>query len=196
MELNDTNLLELGIEIVAAMKANCYSVSIEDGRIMALEETRESDYEGLPDAKTYATRERERLEKQALFVAKIALEKIESLSVPPQYNRRKILMVGAASHFHHVSTCEREPIIIHRADRIETVDEKNATIFSNHLFSKGMIINFDVLNQPKKDIFEKLDIRTYEKFKAQYVLIQSKTSLLPSSLRKEIETAWIDLFES
>ena len=195
MKLNDTNLLELGIEIVAAMKASCYSVSIEDGRIMALEETRESDYEGLPDAKIYATRERERLEKQALFVAKIALEKIESLSIPPQYNRRKIAIIGAASHFHHVAACSHEPVIF-RADRIETVDEKNAKFFSNHLFSKGMIINFDVNNQPKKDIFEKLDIRTYEQFKAQYVLIQSKTSLLSSSLRKEIETAWIDLFES
>ena len=88
--MTDDQKLEFGIEIVSAMKASAYDVDIEDGRIMALEETEVDRMEGvtpeywksLPDEDksrftNIATLEKERLHKQALFVADIAIKKIK-----------------------------------------------------------------------------------------------------------------------
>jgi uncharacterized protein (DUF885 family) len=86
--------LELGIEIVAAMKASAYEMSIEDGRIMALQDTeldRLSDFtvkefENLEETfkrkvQKFQELEKERLHNQAFFVAEIALEKLAQLNV-------------------------------------------------------------------------------------------------------------------
>lgn len=82
--------LELGIEIVSAMKASAYDVPIEDGRIMALENTEIDRMDGVtPEYWKFlsdedkakfteiAALEKECLHKQALFVADIAIKKIK-----------------------------------------------------------------------------------------------------------------------
>lgn len=85
--------LALGIEIVAAMKASAYNVSIEIGRAYALDGTEPhliSDEESkfLKENKEKywdrhilrCKRDKEILHKQALFVADIALAKIELIT--------------------------------------------------------------------------------------------------------------------
>jgi len=89
----DDKILELGIEIIAAMKASCYDWNIETGRILALSETEINRMEditpedlknlsaaGLARLKLVANFEKDRLHKQAKYVAKITLEKLKSLS--------------------------------------------------------------------------------------------------------------------
>jgi len=63
--MEEKELLSLGIEIVSAMKAACYGVSIEEGRELALENTR-------GDSKMEVF-ERKMLHDQALFVANATL---------------------------------------------------------------------------------------------------------------------------
>lgn len=85
--MTESEKLALGIEIVSAMKASVYGVSIEDGRIMALENTEIDQIEGMPAedfkalnaiSKVRMTRmvevEREILHKQAMFVAEVTLK--------------------------------------------------------------------------------------------------------------------------
>lgn len=78
--------LELGIEIVSAMKASAYGVGILDGRIMALEGTEVDKMENTPEQSKpfyidYCKREKERLHEQAMFVADIVLKKIKELNL-------------------------------------------------------------------------------------------------------------------
>ena len=88
--------LELGIEIVSAMKASAYDVSIEEGRIMALENTELDRMEELYSLeelsesvkgekmefyKKWTSREKELLHKQAMFVADIAVKKIKGFDL-------------------------------------------------------------------------------------------------------------------
>ncbi len=89
--MNRREKLEFGIEIVAAMKASAYGVSIEDGRIMALENTEfnKEEYKKtgineipiteieIESRQKYCRSEKKRLHKQAFFVADIALKKLE-----------------------------------------------------------------------------------------------------------------------
>jgi len=80
--------LALGIEIVAAMKASAYNATIEDGRLMALDETEPEHFECYKNGTTpecqiwgkIAKQEKERLHEQALFVAEITLSKIIELT--------------------------------------------------------------------------------------------------------------------
>lgn len=70
--MNDNQKLALGIEIVSAMKASAYGVSIEEGRIDALNGTEPEHYsqeEGPDWPIRTAKMEKERLHKQAMFVA-------------------------------------------------------------------------------------------------------------------------------
>ena len=93
-------LLELGIEIVAAMKASCYNCDIEIGRDIALEETEIERMEGYKHWNSFdkntklrykdaAKREKKRLHKQALYVAKITLEKFEAMGYATNLKRHK-----------------------------------------------------------------------------------------------------------
>ena len=83
--------LKFGIEIIAAMKASAYNTDIEQGRILALEETEVDRMEGLTpeyfnalpleDRQRFikiAKNEKERLHTQARYVAGIALEYLKS----------------------------------------------------------------------------------------------------------------------
>ena len=92
--MTDDQKLELGIEIVSAMKASAYGVPIEDGRIMALQETEVDRMEGvtpeywksLSDENmaiftNIAAFEKKRLHKRAMFVADIALKRLEQLKL-------------------------------------------------------------------------------------------------------------------
>ncbi len=90
-EIDDKEMLKIGIEIVSAMKASVYDTDIESGRIMALEDTELTllgthtfeEFQKL-DEKTkkmiegFQKRTKEYLHKQALFIAKIAVGKIYS----------------------------------------------------------------------------------------------------------------------
>ena len=91
--ISDDKQLELGIEIVSAMKASCYNYDIEEGRIIALEGTEIDNMEGVTpemwDNFTDVNKERytviclaekEILHKQAMFVAKIATEKLYEMA--------------------------------------------------------------------------------------------------------------------
>lgn len=70
------------------MKASCYNWDIEDGRIMALEDTEvqyiiELDYNSLGEedkniVNKSLEKNKERLHKQALFVADITLKYLEN----------------------------------------------------------------------------------------------------------------------
>lgn len=85
---SDSEILALGIEIVSAMKASAYDVSIEQGRIMALEDTEPDRVEGLfcrnlsNEEKERCQRmcdfEKKRLHKQAMFVANATLKYLNS----------------------------------------------------------------------------------------------------------------------
>jgi hypothetical protein len=87
--LTEIELLDFGIEIIAAMKSDAYGVDIETGRIMALEDTeldritevdiKEIEGESLERIKDYVKREKQRLHNQSFYVAKIALEKLNSI---------------------------------------------------------------------------------------------------------------------
>lgn len=90
--MEDKKLLELGIEIVSAMQANCYDVDIETGRDFALSETEVDRMEGVDEEmwndftaeqkerfSKICKQEKERLHKQALYVAKITLDKLMTL---------------------------------------------------------------------------------------------------------------------
>lgn len=89
---NQQQKLELGIEIVAAMKASAYHTTIEDGRLMALEDTEmdrlaqltPQEYSQLPDEDKERVQdmvifERRCLHKQAFFVVDAALAKLEEM---------------------------------------------------------------------------------------------------------------------
>lgn len=90
-ELTQEQKMELGIEIVAAMKASICNWSIEVGRIMALEDTfelteadivgsNEISIEHLPfHNSNIVPRERERLHKQALFAAESVISFLTNL---------------------------------------------------------------------------------------------------------------------
>lgn len=89
-EYTEQDRLELGIEIVAAMKANVYKVPIEDGRDMALEETEldrmghsaaaleSMDPSQLERLRAFAARRKEELNQQAMFVADAAIAYMRS----------------------------------------------------------------------------------------------------------------------
>lgn len=91
MKLSNVELLDFGIEIVAAMKASCYDFDIETGRILALQETEIDRMEEVTEIwdtlddeskKRYtdlAEQEKIRLHKQAIFAAKISLEKLNNI---------------------------------------------------------------------------------------------------------------------
>ena len=65
--MNESEKIELGMEIIAAMKADVYQTSIEDGRDMVLEDM------DIP----YVKRS---VHKQALFVANITFDKIKQIT--------------------------------------------------------------------------------------------------------------------
>lgn len=111
MNDNDNDKLELGIELVAGMKASCANWDIEGGRIDALMNTeidRVEDlyFDRLPEeTKNYwkieCKREKERLHKQAMYVADIMLKKLESMGKSPNLpkeltaeNGAKALLIG------------------------------------------------------------------------------------------------------
>ena len=92
--MTEDQKLEFGIEIVSAMKASAYDMPIEDGRIMALQGTEIDriedfafeDFDSLSDEKKewykkWVSREKETLHKQAMFVADIAIEKLELMKI-------------------------------------------------------------------------------------------------------------------
>lgn len=95
MKLSEDEKLELGIEIIAAIKANCYNVDIEEGRIMALEGTEidrtieGSDKESWDNCsdetkkmiEALCMREKKRLHNQAYYVSNIALKKIVEILI-------------------------------------------------------------------------------------------------------------------
>ncbi len=84
MELNDQQLLELGIEIVSAMKADTYGASIEDGRLMALEDTAPEytlEYDPADPPIRYIASMKTRLHEQAVFVAKATMKKLNDMWV-------------------------------------------------------------------------------------------------------------------
>lgn len=80
--------LELGIEIIAGMKASAYNVSIEEGRLMALDETEPTHFISYKNGKTpeckqwemVAKRTKHRLQKQAIFIADLALAKLDKFN--------------------------------------------------------------------------------------------------------------------
>ena len=85
--MTDKERLAFGIEIVSAMKASCYDWTIESGRIDTLMETEidtmecftqqwwdSLSYDEQVSYEKYCKREKERLHKQAMFVADIALK--------------------------------------------------------------------------------------------------------------------------
>lgn len=91
-ELTQEQKLDFGIEIVSAMKASCYNWDIEEGRIDALMETEIDRMEGVDQImwesftdeqkerfRQHCIWEKERLHKQALYVAEIAITKYLSL---------------------------------------------------------------------------------------------------------------------
>ncbi len=84
MELNEKQLLELGIEIVSAMKADTYGASIEDGRLLALEDTAPEYTSGYDEADP-PIRDMESmktpLHEQAIFVAKAKKKKLSDMWV-------------------------------------------------------------------------------------------------------------------
>ena len=69
----EVDKLAFGIEIVSAMKASAYGVSIEQGRDLALEGT-EPDENMSHQHEMFVENERRRLHEQAVFVAEIALQ--------------------------------------------------------------------------------------------------------------------------
>jgi len=90
--MKEENKLKLGIEIIAGMKASAYNCSIEDGRTMALEGTEIDNFELMTpeyfetlkefDKKKMvkmATDNKKRLHEQAIFIADIALNKIQEI---------------------------------------------------------------------------------------------------------------------
>lgn len=78
---------QLGLEIVSGMKASAYGLSIEEGRELALSETEPNYFHGYkgglePTCNAFelaAKRAKNRLEKQSLFIANIALDMIEKI---------------------------------------------------------------------------------------------------------------------
>ena len=86
--------LKLGIEIISGMKASAYDCSIEDGRIMALEGTEIHNFE-LMTAEYFASLEedrkahirelavanKKRLNEQAIFIADIAINKVQEFNL-------------------------------------------------------------------------------------------------------------------
>lgn len=95
--MNSSKILEFGIEIVAAMMASAHHVDIEQGRLMALDETEidtilsEEEYSALPlDKKAewdnYVDSQRERLHSQARYVAQKALVKYKELKKERPFN--------------------------------------------------------------------------------------------------------------
>ena len=85
--MTEEEKLALGIEIVAAMKASVYGLDIEDGRILALENTETDRIEGMTSEEweqlpavrreikiRMVNAEREALHKQAMFVAEATLK--------------------------------------------------------------------------------------------------------------------------
>lgn len=69
------DVYDLGLEIISGMKASAYSVSIEEGMDMALEDTIPFGDENGKQLEWIET-EKKRLEEQAMFIANIALKKL------------------------------------------------------------------------------------------------------------------------
>jgi len=75
-------IMQLGLEIVASMKANIYhNGDMELGRIDALNGTEPEHYGKHKHAKYAAEMEKKRLYEQAYFSAKILIEKLKELGV-------------------------------------------------------------------------------------------------------------------
>lgn len=96
-QMTKQEILDLGIEIVSAMKATCYNWDMEEGRIDALMETEIDRLEGVgveefntwdDDLKlrviASCKREKERLHKQAIFVANATIDYIKKITDTPK----------------------------------------------------------------------------------------------------------------
>lgn len=70
--------LKLGLEIVAGMKASAYKVSLEEGRLMALEFTEPKENASQVEI-DFCKIEKEKLINQALFIADVTLKKINEM---------------------------------------------------------------------------------------------------------------------
>jgi hypothetical protein len=92
--MSNEQKLELGIEVISAMKASAYNTDIETGRLMALEDTELDklgthsfeEYEKLDSElkeriKNFQISQKENLHKQALFIADIVIQKYNSLTI-------------------------------------------------------------------------------------------------------------------
>lgn len=85
--LTQEQLLDLGIELVAALQANLYNTTLEEGRKYALDETEvdeESEEYQNPEIRDryvgFVEFQRERLHQQALLLANTAVAKIQQLA--------------------------------------------------------------------------------------------------------------------
>lgn len=89
--MNEETKLEFGIEIVSGMHASCRERDIETGRVYSLENTETDLVEGLAFESLSAENkgvwrnicrhEKERLHKQALYVADIAIAKLKDMKL-------------------------------------------------------------------------------------------------------------------
>jgi len=92
--MSNEQKLELGIEVISAMKASAYNTDIETGRLMALEDTeldklgthsfeeyQKLDSELKERIKNFQISQKENLHKQALFIADIVIQKYNSLTI-------------------------------------------------------------------------------------------------------------------
>jgi len=85
--MNKKQKLELGIEIISGMKASAYNVTIQEGRVMALNETEPSHFLSYkngttPECKSWemvAKREKHLLHKQAFYMADLVLAKLKKI---------------------------------------------------------------------------------------------------------------------
>ncbi len=91
--MTDDQKIELGIEIISAMKASAYDCSIEIGRIYALEGTEVDKFELITTEyfetlqedeknrlKEMAVTNKKRLHEQAIFIADIAINKLNQIN--------------------------------------------------------------------------------------------------------------------
>jgi hypothetical protein len=94
--MTEDQKIEFGIEIISGMKASAYGVSLEEGRLMALEDTEidKCDYsEGevpIEKVKKYCDRNREILLIQAKFISEIALNKLKEIGNNTTINSSKV----------------------------------------------------------------------------------------------------------
>lgn len=77
--LTEKQKYELGLNIIAGMKANAYDVNFETGMAYALQETRDEEASSEKHLE-WIKKNRKRLHSQALYIADVAINALNNIN--------------------------------------------------------------------------------------------------------------------